>query len=128
MESIEAKKLINRIQKSILEEGANSDAVCDGLKELRPYAIEEKDPTVTRVIRTSWEHIEEFEGFHIAIPEDEEEEGEEEEFEPLVEGLDRQANSLYYLVSLLTNSRNPRNREEIMHYRNGLKEYWEENA
>lgn len=127
MESIDAKKLINRIQKSILEEGANSDAVCDGLKELRPYAIEEKDPTVTRVIRTTWEHIEEFEGFHIDVPVDEEDD-EEEEFEPIVEGLDRQANSLYYLVSLLINSTNPRNREEIMHYRNGLKSYWEENA
>ncbi|MBI1182942.1 hypothetical protein GC194_01630 [bacterium] len=124
MESIEAKKLINRIQKSILSEGADSDAVVDGLKELRPYAIEEKDPTVTRVIRTTYEHIEEFGGFHIAVPADEEDEDEG----PLVDGLDEQSNSLYYLVSLLINSSNPRNREEIIYYRDALKEYWLENA
>lgn len=125
MESIEARKLVNRIQKSILEEGANSEPVIEGLQELRPYAIQEKDPMVTRIIRTTWEHLEEFEGFHIDVPDDEEE---DDEFEPLVDGLDRSSNSLYYLCSLLQNTSNPRNREELKHYRNALKEYWLENA
>jgi len=124
LQSIDAKKLINRILKSILTEGANSDAVTDGLKELRPYAIEEKDPTVTRVIRTTYEHIEEFGGFHIGLPEDDE----DGDAEAAIEGLDEQSNSLYYLVSLLLNTANPRNREEIIIYRDALKAFWQENA
>ncbi|MGB0429831.1 MAG: hypothetical protein ACPGLV_05110 [Bacteroidia bacterium] len=126
MESIEARKLINRIQKSVLDEGANSEPVIEGLQELRPYAIEQKDPMVTRIIRTTWEHLEEFEGFHIDVPDDEEDE--EEEFEPIIEGLDRGSNSVYYLLSLLQNTSNPRNREELKYYRDALKEYWLENA
>lgn len=123
MESLEAKKLITKIQKEIVEKGATDASVVSSLKDLRPYAIEEKDPTVTKVIRLTYEHIEEFEGFHIGMPVDEEDlpaEG--------VDGLDGQSDSLYYLVSLLTNSANATNREEIFVYRDALKAYWKENS
>ena len=54
-------------------------------------------------------------------------EDEEEEAEMLVEGISAQANSLYYLMELLRNSRNERNREEIIFYRDALKRYWQAN-
>lgn len=123
LENLEAKKLIAKIQKDIIEHGATNAGVISGLKELRPYAIEEKDPTVTKVIRLAYEHLEEFDGFFIGMPVDEEDlpaEG--------VDGLDDQSDSLYYLVSLLINSKNQTNRDEIFVYRDALKEYWSENA
>jgi len=125
LESIEAKKLIAGIQKSLVEEGVDSEDVVESLKKLREYAIEEKDPTVTRVLRMCYEHIEEFVSFNVGMPIDEEDE--EEEAEMLVEGISAQANSLYYLMELLRNSRNERNREEIIFYRDALKRYWQAN-
>jgi len=71
-----------------------------------------------------YEHIEEFEGFNIGVPVDEE----DDDVAILEEGLDLQSNSLYYLMSLLVNSTNERNREEIFFYRDALKRYWRENA
>ncbi|MBI3141745.1 MAG: hypothetical protein HYZ16_02840 [Bacteroidetes bacterium] len=116
--------MITKIQQSILTGGVQGEEVVEGLKTLRPYAIQAQNPTLTRVIRMAYEHIEEFGGFGIALPEDEE----EEDGDPGIEGLDEQANSLYYLVSLMLNAANPRNKEEILHYRNALKAYWDENA
>lgn len=107
-----------------MTEGLQGDGVVEGLKALRPYAIEEQNPTLTRVIRMAYEHIESFGRFDIAPPVDEEDDEEEQ----VMEGLDPQANSLYYLLSLMTNAANPRNMEEIVHYRNALKAYWTANA
>lgn len=124
LEHVEAKKLITKVQKELVEGGIENPKVVETLKELRPYAIEEKDPTVTRVLRMCYEHIEEFEGFNIGVPVDEE----DDDVAILEEGLDLQSNSLYYLMSLLVNSTNERNREEIFFYRDALKRYWRENA
>lgn len=125
LENAAANKLIEKIQNGLREEGLEYGDLVSDLQELRPYAIEEKDPMVTRVIRTSWEHLNEFEGWFISLPEEE-----EDEDEPLIleEGMDEETNSFYYMISLLLNTKNERNRVEIKHYRDQLKDYWEENA
>lgn len=124
MEHLAAKKLIAVVQKELVEGGIDNPKVVEYLKELRPYAIQEKDPTVTRVLRMCYEHIEEFAAFNVGVPVDEE----DDDVTILEDGLDLQSNSLYYLLSLLVNSGNERNREEIFFYRDALKSYWKENA
>ena len=72
MESIEGNKLIVKLQKDLAKNGLKKvDGIVKGLKELRPYALEEEDPTLTKVIRLTYEHIEAEKTFNIPLPADE---------------------------------------------------------
>ena len=126
---IEARRLIIKLQKDVLESGTRCESIVPDLKTLRPFAIEEKDPQVTKTIRLIHEHLEIHRGFFIPLPEDEavDDEGylvekipdEEEE-----EGkLDPQVESLNYLLSLIINSKNKMNRVEINEYKEALMAY-----
>jgi len=122
MRSPEANQLIVTIQETLSKE-IEVPTVIDHLKKLRPYALEEEDPLVTKVIRLSFEHIEANESFQfmsgtIDADEDAEEDAEEIPVEP---GEDHE--NLFYLLDLLKKSDNKFNREEIKEFRTQLKEY-----
>ena len=52
MESLEGNKLIVKLQKDLAKNGVKKlDAIVKDLKDLRPFALEEQDPTLTKVIR-----------------------------------------------------------------------------
>jgi hypothetical protein len=135
MESIEGNKLIVKLQKDLLKKGINKDAIIKDLKELRTFALEEQDPTLTKVIRLTYEHIEENKTFNIPLPP---EEAIVEEVEEAVEGDESsevemivneinsdedRVESLDYLLSLMLDRVNTTNREEMFDYRDALKEY-----
>ncbi|MFB0923681.1 MAG: hypothetical protein QMB65_00120 [Vicingaceae bacterium] len=113
MESVEGNKIIVTLQKGLTKDGINADAIVKGLKELRPFALEEKDPTLTKVTRLAYEHIEENKTFSIPLPPEEAimpelEEGEEAddtaEVEMIVNSIesdDDRLESLDYLFSLM---------------------------
>lgn len=112
----EANKLIDKLLKAIEKNGVN-EKLTDDLKNLREWALKEEDPLVTKVIRLSYEYIEENECFDISVAKDEDEEGNEFYLEP---GTDEE--NFSYLLDLLKKNENEYNREEIKDYRTQLKE------
>jgi len=118
LENKKAIKLIDSIVKTLESNQIVTDEVVEMVKELRPFAVEEKLPVVAKTLRLVYEHIEENEVFAIPIPQDEplidEETGEELETEDseIITGSE----SLLYLVNLIKKSENPANKAEIREY------------
>ena len=125
MENPKAQKLLNKIQRDLMRNGIIINTIVDDLKELRPYAVEEQDPLLAKVIRLTYEHIETYGTFDIPIPEDEPVEGFEEE--TAEENETDPQESLDYLLSLMAESKNKINALELREYSNNLTAYAEEN-
>lgn len=127
MENIEANKLIEKIQKDINKSGIDAKKTVEGLTQLRTYALEEQDPTATKVLRMAYEHIQEHGTFNIPIPADElvadNDDDEPELIENSIETDEERTESLAYMLSLLLDRHNPNNRQELFEYRDALKNY-----
>lgn len=133
MKSTKALEIIEKMKNDLATSGIVVESIVEDLKQLRPIAIEEEDPSLTKVIRLTYEHIEQTGSFNIPIPEevdDEEEELEEtpavvEEKETVVElDLEGKHESLNYLLSIMSNcDENELNREDLIGYRNRMMEY-----
>lgn len=129
MQTVEANKLIEKIQKEVLKSGIKTDKVVEQLKELRPFALTEEDPTLTKVIRLAYEHIAENGTFNIPVPADElvtEGDDEQEETQMMVNTIENdedRVESFSYLLSLMLDRKNPSNRQELYEYRDALKNY-----
>tara|TARA_B100000809_G_scaffold143765_1_gene141324 strand:- start:812 stop:1210 length:399 start_codon:yes stop_codon:yes gene_type:complete len=131
MESIDGNKLIVKLQKGLAKDGLKMDAIVKGLKELRPFALEEKDPTLTKVTRLTYEHIEANKTFSIPLPPEEAiapelEEGEvaPEEVEMIISTIESDEDrieSLDYLFSLMLDRKNEDNIQDMFAYRDALK-------
>jgi hypothetical protein len=118
LEHKKAQKLIDKIITDLEHAGIITNTFVADLKELRPYAVEEKRPAVAKSLRMASEHVEEFETFDIPIPDDEpieDEEMETSESKPM--------ESLIYLMNLIKQSDNPRNLEEIREYNEAMRNY-----
>ena len=124
MNSIEGKKKLQGLQTLLSEKGIVADTIIEVLKEVRPVAIDEKDPSLTKVMRLTYEHLEQYGGFFIPIPEeeDEEEEGNYTPFEPIKEATE-QVESLDYLIAVMQNAQSKINRVDLLEYRDMLMEY-----
>lgn len=108
-----------------MRNGIIINTIVEDLKELRPFAIEENNPLLAKVIRLTYEHIETYGTFDIPIPEDEP----LEEFEadnPEGNDIDP-VESLDYLLSLMAESNNKLNEIDLKDYRDNLIAYAEEN-
>lgn len=125
MENPKAQKLLNKIQRDLMRNGIITNTIVEDLKDLRPYAVEENNPLLAKVIRLTFEHIETYQTFDIAIPDDEPVEGFENE-ETSSKEVDPQE-SLDYLLSLMAESKNKVNALELREFVNSLNEYAEEN-
>lgn len=125
MENSKAQKLINKIQRDLMRNGIVADAIVEDLKELRPYAVEENNPLLAKVIRHTFEHIETYGTFDIPIPQDEPIEGFEEE--EIDNSETDPQESLDYLLSLISESQNKLNELELREYNSALIAYAEEN-
>lgn len=99
MTSQQANQLIEKIQEEASKNGFGEQLI-NMLKELRPMALAESDPLVTRSIRLCYEFIESTEGFEIPLPEEAEIEGEEGEL-------------FDYICGLWLKSENKYNRDEL---------------
>lgn len=123
MNNPQAIKLLDKLIEDLEHNGIIINTVVQDLKDLRPFAVEEKRPLLAKTIRLTFEHIEENETFAIGIPEDEpideDEEIEIEEAEP--------KESLSYLFGLIKDSENAANRLDLRAYVEAMQEYAEEN-
>lgn len=108
-----------------MRNGIITNTIVEDLKELRVFAVDEKEPLLAKVIRLTYEHVDTYGTFDIPIPEDEpvegfENEGDEEKEVDPIESLD-------YLLSLMAESKNKINSLELREYSNNLIAYAEEN-
>lgn len=123
MENLEGNKLIVKLQRDLAKSGIVKDNLVKGLQELRPFALADNDPTLTKVIRLTYEHIEQNGTFSIPIPADEAiEEGDEPEVMDM-DDFDNKRDSLDYLLSLMLDRKNPTNQLDLAEYRDMLKSF-----
>lgn len=130
MESIEGNKIIVQLQKGLIKDGLKLDSLVKGFKGIRPFALEDEDPTLVKVSRLVYEHLEEEKTFNIPLPpeeaisEVETEEGEEPEMIlSTIESDDDRVESLDYLLSLMLDRANAANKQDMFAYRDALKEF-----
>lgn len=116
MKTLKGKEKLAAIIKQIEKNGIASKSLIPDLKELRALALEEKDPLVVKVLRLTYEYLEENNSFDVEGQFEEDEEG--NEFPIEVEDKE----NLLYLLALLLNADQKINRDEIKDYRNALKE------
>ena len=122
-----AQELISKIQKSITDNGINVEELVKDFTELRTYAVAEKIPRLAKAIRLTFEHIGEYEGFFIPIPEDEMVDEEGEVIGVVEASSEDDADSLHYLLSIMSDAHNKMNHEELGEYNVALKQYAEDN-
>lgn len=116
MRTAMANKKLEAIIEKVQKEGILASGLINDLKALRETALLEKDPLVVKVLRLTYEYLEENEAFDVQAQFEEDEEGNNIAIE-----IDDQ-NNLVYLLELLTNAEQKFNREEIKDYRTSLKE------
>lgn len=124
MKNPKGQKLLDKIQRDLMRNGIVVNTVVEDLKELRPYAVEEEDPLLAKVIRLTYEHIDAYQTFDIPIPDDEPiDENDESTASP---DSDPQE-SLDYLLSLMSDTSIKNNEIDLREYSAALKDYAEEN-
>ncbi|WP_037321557.1 hypothetical protein [Salegentibacter sp. Hel_I_6] len=124
MNNIKAQKLLNKIQRDLMRNGIITNTLVTDLKELRTLVVEEGQPLLAKIIRLTYEHVDAYDSFNIAIPEDDPiEEGEEAPVQEETTGQE----SLDYLLSLMADPTNRVNEIELREYVNAFNEYAEEN-
>ncbi len=118
LENKKANKLVDKIIEDLGKTGINSDTLIDDLKELRTYALEEQVPLVVKVLRYTYEHIEENDSFLIPIPDDEpiDEETTSSDNDTVKDPVE----SLKYLISLTKSLNNKMNISDLKDYRDAL--------
>lgn len=124
MKNQKAQKLLDKIQRDLMRNGIIVNTMVEDLKELREYAVEEEDPLLAKVIRLTYEHIENYQTFDIPIPDDEPLE-ETEETTATPESSPEE--SLDYLLSLMNDTSIKNNEIDLREYSQALQEYAEEN-
>ncbi len=124
MKNPKAQKLIDKIQRDLMRNGLITNTLVEDLKQLRPFAIEEENPLLAKVIRLTFEHIEATDSFEIPIPDDEPIEENEEET-PETESSPQE--SLDYLLSLMHDTSIKNNVIDLREYSRALTEYAEDN-
>ncbi|HEX9600298.1 MAG TPA: hypothetical protein VF985_02290 [Mariniflexile sp.] len=118
MENKAALKLIDKILNDLDKTGINTDTLISDIKELRTYALEEQIPLVVKVLRLTYEHIEENDSFLIPMLVDEDDDAEVE-----VETENEPVESLKYLIALIKNLNNRINISDLKEYRDLLNQY-----
>lgn len=111
-----ANTKLDTIIANVEKKGLSAKGLIEDLKELREFALKEQDPLVVKVLRLTYEFLEENKAFDVQGQFEEDEEGNEYPIE-----IDDKEN-LLYLLNLLKNADHKINREEIKDYRTALKE------
>lgn len=123
MKNPKGQKLLDKIQRNLMRNGIIINTIVEDLKELRPYAVEDENPLLAKVIRLTYEHIETYQTFSIPIPEDEPLDENEEVSAPDFNPQE----SLDYLLSIMFDTTIKNNQMDLREYSIDLQKYAEEN-
>jgi len=116
MKTIASQEKLTQIIRSVEKSGVAAKNLIQELKALRELAKIEKDPLVIKLLRFTYEYLQENEAFDVEGQFEEDEEG--NRFP--IEGIDDKEN-LVYLLTLMQNAEQKINREELKDYRDALK-------
>lgn len=111
-----ANQKLDKIIEKVEKQGVSAPGLIDDLKDLRQSALLEQDPLVVKVLRLTYEFLDENDCFDVQAQYEEDEDG--NEFPVEIEDKD----NLLYLLNLLKNADHKINREEIKDYRSSLKQ------
>lgn len=71
MENKQALKLIEKIQKNLLQDKFEVTEIVEDLRKIREISLELNNPVVTKALRLAYEHLDANNAFLIGIPDDE---------------------------------------------------------
>ena len=116
MKTAIANEKLDSILAKVEKKGAAAPKLIEDLKDLRVIALEEGDPLVVKILRLTYEFIEDKKCFNVQAQYEEDEEGNEYPIE--IEDKE----NLLHLLTLLKDAEHKINREEIKDYRTVIKE------
>ncbi|MFI0426622.1 MAG: hypothetical protein ACH34V_06670 [Flavobacterium sp.] len=115
MENKQALKLIEKIQKELLQNKFSvADSIAD-LKKIREITLELNNPVVTKALRLAYEHLEANKAFLIGIPDDEPVDSKETEIEANI-SEENNLESFNYFLSLFTDLSKKNNVLDLKEY------------
>jgi hypothetical protein len=115
MENKQALKLIEKIQKEILQDKlVVADAVAD-LKKVREITLELNNPVVTKALRLAYEHLESNDAFLVGIPDDEPVDSKDAVVEANI-SEENNLESLNYFLTLFTDLSKKNNLLDLKEY------------
>lgn len=115
MENKQALKLIEKIQKELLQNKFSvADSVAD-LKKIREITLELNNPVITKALRLAYEHLEANNAFLIGIPDDEPVDSKETEIEANI-SEENNLESFNYFLSLFTDLSKKNNVLDLKEY------------
>ena len=122
MENKQALKLIEKIQKEILQNKFSvEDAVAD-LKKVREITLELNNPVVTKALRLAYEHLATNNAFFIGIPDDEPVDTKDAVIEANI-SEENNLESLNYFLSLFTDLSKKNNLLDLKEYNKAFLAY-----
>ena len=115
MENKQALKLIEKIQKELLQNKFSvADSIAD-LKKIREITLELNNPVVTKALRLAYEHLEANNAFLIGIPDDEPVDSKETEIEANI-SEENNLEGINYFLSLFTDLSKKNNVLDLKEY------------
>ena len=112
----QAKEIIQNIINEVEANGIGSKTIVEQLQELRTFAKKDQDPLAIKVIRLAYQYLEENEAFDLIVTEEEYVDDEGNVIQPETPEMSDEEN-LVNFVSLLKNTENEYNREDLQAYR-----------
>ena len=116
MKDAKAKDIIQNIIKEVESNGVTGETLVSQLQELRTFAQKDQDPLTIKVIRLAYQYIEENEAFDLIVTEEEYVDDEGNVIQPETPEMTDEENLINF-VSLLKNTENEYNREDLQAYR-----------
>lgn len=112
----QAKEIIQNIISEVEANGVGGETIVEQLQELRTYAQKTSDPLAIKVIRLAYQYLEENEAFDLIVTEEEYVDDEGNVIQPETPEMTDEENLINF-VSLLKNTENEYNREDLQAYR-----------
>lgn len=116
MKDAKAKDIIQNIIKEVESNGLSGETLVSQLQELRTFAQKDQDPLSIKVIRLAYQYLEENEAFDLIVTEEEYVDDEGNVIQPETPEMSDEENLINF-VSLLKNTENEYNREDLQAYR-----------
>ena len=115
MENKQALKLIEKIQKDLLQDKFVVSEIVEDLKKIREITLELNNPVVTKALRLAYEHLDSNNAFFIGIPDDEPVDSKESEIEANI-SEENNIESFNYFLSLFTDLSKKNNLLDLKEY------------
>ena len=122
MENKQALKLIEKVQKDLLQNKFEVSKIVDELKKIREISLELNNPVVTKALRLAYEHLASNNAFLIGIPDDEPIDSKEGTVETSI-SEENNIESFNYFLSLFTDLTKKNNVLDLKEYNTAFLAY-----